>query len=242
MKPTVGSLFAGIGGIDLGFEQAGFETVWQVERDEYCRRVLAKNFPAADRSVTDVRDAGKYNLKPVDVIVGGDPCQRNSNACRNGGGEESPAPHFLRIVSELLPRIVLRENPSRVRSDAPWPWFTFRRHLEALGYCVLPFRLRACCVGVDCERERLFLLATLSGAYSEGLEGNECEELAREIKGRQNADIAGSDRRHPTPRICGRADAIPHRMDRLRALGNSVAPTVAYQIALRIREAMERAA
>lgn len=44
-KPTVGSLFAGIGGFDLGFEQAGFETAWQVEIDEVNRAVLADRFP-----------------------------------------------------------------------------------------------------------------------------------------------------------------------------------------------------
>ena len=46
---THGSLFAGIGGFDLGFERAGFETLWQVEIDDYCRKVLEKNFPKAER-------------------------------------------------------------------------------------------------------------------------------------------------------------------------------------------------
>jgi DNA (cytosine-5)-methyltransferase 1 len=79
MSPTVGSLFAGIGGFDLGFERAGFETVWQVEIDPWCRKVLAKNFPHAER-FEDVRTVGKHNLSRVDVIVGGFPCQDISNA------------------------------------------------------------------------------------------------------------------------------------------------------------------
>lgn len=51
---THGSLFAGIGGFDLGFERAGFTTIWQVEYDPYCQAVLAKHFPTA-RRYADIR-------------------------------------------------------------------------------------------------------------------------------------------------------------------------------------------
>jgi DNA (cytosine-5)-methyltransferase 1 len=235
---TLGSLFAGIGGIDLGFQTAGFTVAWQVEKDTFCRRVLAKHFPAADRSVTDVRDAGKHSLIPVDVIAGGDPCQRNSNAGRNGGGEASPAREFIRIVAELRPQLVLRENPAVTKADAPWPWWRFRDELERLEYIVFPFRFRSCCAGLDHERDRLFLLAALPDAYRTGLERN-VREIVEGANGRgSNPNITGSVRRNPTPRICGRVDGIPRRMDRLKALGNAVAPEVAYQIAIRLREAI----
>lgn len=236
---TIGSLFAGIAGFDVGFNRSGFKTVWQVERDELCRKVLAKRFPDADRSVIDVREAGKHNLCPVDVIVGGDPCQRNSNAWRHGTGEESPASDFLRIVDELRPRVVVRENPSVVRKDAPWPWWRFRSGLEQIGYGVLPIRLRACCVGSDHRRERLFLLAALPDTNGKGLEGHEREELEREIEGRQYAYFTRPDRRHPTPRICGRPHGIRDRMDRLRSLGNSADPFVTEMIARRIKQALD---
>lgn len=73
MNPTVGSLFAGIGGFDLGFTRAGFDVSWQVEIDPWCRKVLAKHFPSAER-FEDVRTVGSHNLKRVDVICGGFPC------------------------------------------------------------------------------------------------------------------------------------------------------------------------
>jgi site-specific DNA-cytosine methylase len=239
MTYTVGSLFAGIAGFDVGFERAGFTTIWQVERDGFCRKVLAKRFPKVDRSVTDVFDAGKHNLCSVDVIVGGDPCQRNSNAWRHGSGAESPASEFLRIVDELRPRVVVRENPSVVRKDAPWPWWRFRAGLERIGYGVLPLRLRACCVGSDHRRERLFLLAALPDSHGTGLERYECEELAGEVEGRQDPDASGPARRNPAPRVCGRPHGIPNRMDRLRALGNSADPYVTEMIARRIKQALD---
>ena len=68
-----GSLFTGVGGFDLGFEHAGFECVWQVERDSHCLEVLAEHYPNVER-YTDVRTVGKHNLKPVDLICGGFPC------------------------------------------------------------------------------------------------------------------------------------------------------------------------
>jgi site-specific DNA-cytosine methylase len=73
MALTHGSLFTGIGGIDLGLEWAGFETSWQVEIDKFCNKVLAKRWPDVPK-FTDVRSVGKHNLKPVDLISGGFPC------------------------------------------------------------------------------------------------------------------------------------------------------------------------
>ena len=66
-QPTIGSLFAGIGGFDLGFEQAGFTTKWQVEINDTCRAVLADRFPHA-KQFADVRTC-LPDLSPVDVIV-----------------------------------------------------------------------------------------------------------------------------------------------------------------------------
>lgn len=116
--PTMGSLFAGIGGFDLGFERAGFQTVWQVEINDYCRKVLAKHFPHAER-FEDVRECGAHNLKPVDVICGGFPCQDISNAGLRAGidGERSGLwREYARIISELRPKAVLIENVAALLS------------------------------------------------------------------------------------------------------------------------------
>jgi DNA (cytosine-5)-methyltransferase 1 len=108
----VGSLFAGIGGFDLGFERAGMHTAWQVELDPYCRAVLAQHFPDAKR-YEDVREVGAHNLAPIDLICGGFPCQDLSVAGKGAGidGERSGLwSEMWRVIRELEPRYVVIEN------------------------------------------------------------------------------------------------------------------------------------
>lgn len=102
-KPTVGSLFAGIGGFDLGFEQAGFATAWQVEIDDTNRAVLADRFPHA-KQLRDVR-TGLPDLWRTDVIVGGFPCQDV----------------FMDWMRPTLRKLGLRETPSARKSPAGLP-------------------------------------------------------------------------------------------------------------------------
>lgn len=104
-----GSVFSGIGGGDLGADAAGMECAWQVELDTACRAKLAENWPGTER-YADVRECGKSNLKPVDVLIGGFPCQDLSVAGKRAGlaGERSGLWYeFHRIISELGPSWVV---------------------------------------------------------------------------------------------------------------------------------------
>jgi DNA (cytosine-5)-methyltransferase 1 len=113
-----------------------------------------------------------------------------------------------------------------------------RSALRDTGYGVLPFRLRACCVGADHQRDRLFLLAELLDANGERPQG-----LDRTWKPQGHAGRATGDGRGgwpdglSAPRICRGTDGVPHRVDRLRGLGNAVVPQVAQWIGERIMEA-----
>lgn len=226
--PTFGSLFTGIGGLDLGLERAGWTCAWQVEIDDYCNRVLQRHWPDVPRW-RDVRTFPCEQFERVDFICGGDPCQANSKARGSRPAiHESPAIHFLRIVEQLRPRLVLRENPPS-RLDAPWPWWRFRSKLESLGYAVLPFRLRACCLGADHQRERVFLLGELPDPMRSRLERPHAEI-------QQNRDRARRDWRAAAPRVCRGSDGLPFRMERLRGLGNAVVPQVAEYIGRLILE------
>lgn len=228
---TFGSLFSGIGGLDLGFTRAGMRCVWQVEIDSFCRRVLARRFPHSER-LTDAKEVGSRNLAAVDVVVGGDPCQTNSIAGRSR--EPSLAAEFLRVVGEMRPAIVVRENPAVVRKDAPWPWYRFRSELEKIGYVVLSFRLRACCFGADHRRDRLFLLAALPNASAiRRHEGGGQEESARK---RRN-ELACGSRPSDHTRMGGTVHGVSARVDRLRGLGTAVHPAVSEFLARVIVEA-----
>ena len=107
-----GSLFSGIGGIDLGFEMAGIETSWTCEIDDWANGLLQKRFPNATH-YRDVQEIGKDNLESVDIISGGFPCQDISTAGKGAGldGKRSGLWFEMwRIICELQPRWVLIEN------------------------------------------------------------------------------------------------------------------------------------
>jgi DNA (cytosine-5)-methyltransferase 1 len=110
VKLTVGSLFAGIGGFDLGLERTGgFEIKFQCEIDPYCQRVLAKHWPDVKRygDIRELRD-----VERVDVLCGGFPCQPVSLAGDRLGQEDERWmwPEFARVIRMVRPRYVLVEN------------------------------------------------------------------------------------------------------------------------------------
>jgi DNA (cytosine-5)-methyltransferase 1 len=179
MQPTIGSLFAGIGGFDLGFERAGFKTVWQVEINEYCRKVLARHFPDAER-YADIRECcgygcddrfgesgyseaekcQKYHLKPVDVICGGFPCQDISRAGKRLGFESGERSILvfdaLRIVGELRPRFLLLENSSELLDRGMGDLLGA---LAEIGYDAEWDCIPAASVGAPHLRDRVWILA-----------------------------------------------------------------------------------
>lgn len=157
------SLFSGVGGMDMGFERAGIETVLQAERDPWCLEVLAKHWPETER-VTDVRDVQGGR---VDLIYGGFPCQDVSVAGKRAGldGERSGLWfEFERILSELRPRWAVIENvPGLLSSNKGRDFAVILDGLEDLGYSVGWAVLDAQNFGVPQRRRRVFIVAGVTG-------------------------------------------------------------------------------
>jgi DNA (cytosine-5)-methyltransferase 1 len=248
----IGSLFSGIGGLELGLEAAGLgETVWQVERDPFCLRVLAKRWPLATR-FNDVRSVGASNLTPVDLICGGFPCQDISGAGKGAGlaGDRSGLwSEFARIVGECAPWWVVVENVSSGAVKWVDPVVS---ELGRLGYESLPVPLSGEDVGAPHRRERIFIVARrlVSDTRREQLR----LERQRESGGRPHRVRPQGDEVPPAdgpgrgvdrweadtpwafePGVGRVADGVPSRAHRLRALGNSVVPQCAEVIGWIVR-------
>ncbi len=283
MQLTFISLFAGIGGIDLGLERAGMRCVAQVEIDDYCNRVLTKHWPDVPK-FRDVRSVGAHNLPYADVIAGGFPCQDISNAGKRAGidGERSGLwTEFARIIRELRPRYVFVENVTallhrgldRVLGD-----------LAARGYDAEWQCIPAAALGAPHRRDRIFIVAYPNGQQPE--RGGGFGELAGTTRAREGtqeewqrlrnasvnsgADVADAKRigrhkmvesvfggtegqrpadtleycRHTRgwgwwkvePAVGRVVNGVPHRMDRLRGLGNAVVPQCAELVGAAIVE------
>jgi DNA (cytosine-5)-methyltransferase 1 len=235
-----GSLFSGIGGMDLGLERAGMECAWQVEIGDYATRVLTKHWPNVPK-YRDVREVGKHNLEPVDLICGGFPCQDISNAGKRAGidGERSGLwSEFHRIICELRPRYVLVENVAallnrgmgRVLGD-----------LAEVGYDAEWDCIRASDFGASHERERLFIVAyPVRAGFSMGRETGADTKDARIFQAghRLGERVAAERLECGGPGLWGgKVHGIPNRMDRIRGLGNAVYPDAAEWIGRRIIEA-----
>ena len=155
---TVGSLFAGIGGFDLGLTRAGFDIAWQVEIDPYCQRVLAKHWPHVQR-YGDIRAVDWGTVEPVDLLCGGFPCQDISLAGKGAGlaGERSGLWfEYAKAIEALTPRYVIIENVAALRSRG---LDQVLGSLAALGYDAEWHCVPAYAVGAPHRRDRIWIIA-----------------------------------------------------------------------------------
>jgi DNA (cytosine-5)-methyltransferase 1 len=163
MQPIkFGSLFAGIGGFDLGFERAGMECAWQVEIDDYASKVLAKHWPKVHRE-RDIRQCGKHNLEYCDVICGGFPCQDISYAGRGAGLDGERSGLFfeaIRVVRELQPRVVVLENVAALLTRG---LDRVLGTMAEIGFDCEWHCIPANAVGAPHIRDRVFVIAYANG-------------------------------------------------------------------------------
>ncbi len=251
---TVGSLFSGCGGMDFGFEAAGMKTIWMCERDVHCIKLLRNKWPGI-RIYHDVKDLLYQQVVKPNVIIGGDPCPKHSNA---RGGCESRHPdlsgYYLAVVGRLRPQWVVRENVLAPTVD------DFAIAMEALGYGVAVVRVNASAF-TNQNREREFVVGCCN---AQALRGFSVNTISNSGYSSPMCDESGSvkcltTRENSSYRNCYVWDAkyrifrafLPEERERLAGLpdawtagfstatrnkmcGNAVVPAVAKEIADRI--------
>lgn len=192
---TVGSLFAGIGGIDLAAERVGMVPAWQVEIDDDATRVLAHHWPDVTRHDDVTTWATRKNpAASVDLIVGGFPCQDLSVAGKRKGlaGKRSGLfGQMVRIIHRVRPAFVLWENvPGLLSSDDGRDFVRVMRALADIGYSGGWRALDAQRFGVPQRRRRVF------GVFARGRAGagRAAEILALTQGGGRHPETCGEAR------------------------------------------------
>lgn len=229
---TVGSLFSGIGGLDLGLERAGMRVIWQSEIDGYACRVLNKHWPDVP-NIGDITQVDWSQIERPDVICGGYPCQPFSTAGKRKGenDERHLWPYVREAISHLRPRYAILEN---VRGHLSLGGLTVIGELATIGYDAEWRIVRATDVGASHIRERIFIVAYPHNPRGE--HENATGSPQTQVGGWDAVfveayagycDQVSAGQWLLEPGVGRTADGVPHRVDRLAGLGNAVVPQVA---------------
>jgi DNA (cytosine-5)-methyltransferase 1 len=200
MTLTVGSLFSGIGGLDLGLERAGMKVIWQSEIDPYCNKVLKKHWPKVVNH-GDIKQIDWATVERPDIICGGYPCQPFSLAGQRKGTDDPRHlwPWVQTAISELRPSFAILEN---VRGHLTMGGLQVIGELTEIGYDAEWRVVSASGLGAPHRRERLIIVAypndTGSRTPKRGTDTNRTQEIKkREIfsqpgLSRCSADVANT--------------------------------------------------
>lgn len=155
---NVGSLFSGIGGIELGFKRAGIKTRWFIEKDEYCQKVLRKNFPKVP-IYEDIEKTDFAELEKVEILTGGFPCQDISYAGKGEGikGKRSGLwKYYYQAIGILRPKYIFIENVPALLNRG---FNVVLADLATCGYDAEWDCIPAVAIGAPHRRDRLFIFA-----------------------------------------------------------------------------------
>ena len=225
--------FSGIGGLSLGLERVGFQTVAFCEIEPFPRRVLAKHWPDVP-IYDDVRELTRSRLAidgiSVDAICGGFPCQDISYA---GFGEGLRGPRsglwfeFARLIRELAPSIVIVENVAALLHRGMGEVLGT---LSDIGYDAKWDVVSACSLGATHMRRRVFILAYPHGQHGRQRVRNTDARTKWPLSvggGFESARTRARTRMADPSELYRGADGVPNGMDRNHAIGNAVPPDVA---------------
>lgn len=163
------SLFAGCGGLDLGFEQAGYEVIWANEFDKSIHATYQFNHPNTFLFKSDIRTLIADNIPDCDGFIGGPPCQPWSVGGKQLGLEDKRGELFLdyiRLIKEKHPKFFIIENVQGIISDKHFKTFlSFLLMLENAGYMVNYSLLNAADFRIPQDRFRVFIVGILKDLH-----------------------------------------------------------------------------
>lgn len=174
MNLTYGSLFSGIGGLDLAVEEVfGAEPAWHCDVDPNAAKVMVHHWPGVP-NLGDIQDVKWAEVPPVDIICGGFPCQDISSAGKRAGIAEGNRSglwfRYADAVRDLRPRLVVVENVGALLVRG---LDIVLGSLAELGYDARWTCLRASVIGAPHQRNRLFLVGVPRDTEREGGEGGQ---------------------------------------------------------------------
>tara|TARA_Y100001973_G_scaffold71867_1_gene104817 strand:- start:2398 stop:3222 length:825 start_codon:yes stop_codon:yes gene_type:complete len=251
MNLKLGSLFSGIGGFELGLHRSipNLETVWQVEQDKFCQKILNKHWPNS-QIYNDITTINTEELESVDILCAGFPCQDISVAGKQEGINGKKSGLFWemwRIIRDFreqgrtIPLLLLENVPAITTNGLGHVLGA----IFEIGYDAEWFVISAGeNFGAPHLRKRWFLVAypnenSQSGFsnYAKTLEGTSSDSygIYAKISTSRNISTIQKFRSHgkkgrfwkespiESP-LCSVDDGIPNRVARLRALGNAIVP------------------
>ena len=232
-------LFAGIGGFSLAAHWMGWETTAFCEKDKFCQKVLRKNFPNVPihDDIRKIKEFTQY-AGTVELISGGYPCQPFSVAGKQRGAEDDRHlwPSMLGIIKAVKPTWVVAEN---VYGHVSMGLDDVLSDLEAEGYTSRALIIPACAKDAHHRRDRVWIIAHANEQRTQILASggqSSIKMFGSKIKKRG----VNEQTRPVESRFCGSLDGIspaldgnikiPNRNARIKALGNSIVPQVAFEI------------
>lgn len=244
----VGSLFSGIGGMEIGLSRAipNAVPVWFCEKEDYPRSILRKHWPGVP-IYDNVKNINKSNVESIDILTGGFPCQSISLAGNMKGLQDDEKSglwwEMWRIIRDLRPRIVIMENVANVIRLGG---IDVVGSLAKIGYCVeweivsarqmgavhlrrrwfgvaYPEKFETPSVGTVTDSDGVGSVETLNT----GITSFDC--LRSDIQRRRSSNQTTSENYwktvpNPEPTICRLDDGISDRLAKLKALGNAIVP------------------
>lgn len=162
MTMKVASFFSGCGGLDLGFEQAGFKIIWANDFNRTVEKTYRANHPSTNLIIRDIREFTENNIPDCDGFIGGPPCQSWSVGGKQMGLEDDRGKLFIeyiKIINWKKPKFFVIENVEGIILDKHMNTFLgFLKDLRNCGYVIHYEMLNAADFSIPQDRKRVFVV------------------------------------------------------------------------------------